>query len=276
MISLDARAIAQRYAAGESVDQLARAYGCSTGPVRRVLRELKIPMRKGGHQVGAPSLRRRFTSQQERTIIRRYRAGESASTLAVELRVVRGTVLGVLRRADVDVRRRRVPDETLLKLAKRYEAGEKMTALAREVGYRRAGLYEAFKALNVPLRGPGPQPTRPPQKAGRRVGGVGPRHNRWSGGRQKATGGYLRLWMEADDPLASMRNSRGYVLEHRLVIARSLGRPLGREETVHHINSDKTDNRLENLQLRHGRHGNGHALVCADCGSHNIIPSPLT
>jgi hypothetical protein len=58
--------------------------------------------------------------------------------------------------------------------------------------------------------------------------------------------GYIEVYVGPNHP---MGNSRGYCLEHRLVMSEIIGRPLLRHERPHHINGMRTDNRPENLEL---------------------------
>lgn len=78
---------------------------------------------------------------------------------------------------------------------------------------------------------------------------TGPDNAHWVGPRIVGKNGYARLWVNPNDPLASMRGKDGRVYEHRIVMARHLGRPLLGSEDVHHLNGDKLDNEIGNLEI---------------------------
>ena len=77
----------------------------------------------------------------------------------------------------------------------------------------------------------------------------------WKGGRHIDKEGYILVWLSPDDFFYPMANKQGYTREHRLVIAKKLGRCLHRWELVHHKGirfkgiKNRSDNLEDNLQL---------------------------
>jgi len=157
------------------------------------------------------------------------------------------------RRGSGRPRKLRIDDEVAI--ARLYRSGLEYAELAQRFDCCKELIGQILRRQGVPRRRPGD------------------RQRKWKTGRAPTRAGYVWVYVTPDHPFWCMRaeGGRGRVLEHRLVMAETLGRPLTREETVHHINGNRADNRRENLQLRSGSHGRGVVHRCADCGSTNVI-----
>ena len=69
--------------------------------------------------------------------------------------------------------------------------------------------------------------------------------------------GYLAVWCP-EHPHAW---KQGFIYVHRVVMEQKIGRLLERGEHVHHINEDRHDNRIENLEvLSNSEHARKHGL----------------
>ena len=65
------------------------------------------------------------------------------------------------------------------------------------------------------------------------------------GHKKKRSDGYISVYF----PEHPKCTKDGYIMEHILVMENSIGRHLNDDECVHHKNRNRSDNRIENLQL---------------------------
>lgn len=210
--------------------------------------------------------RNKFSAETEAEIAKRYADGELPKELAQEYGCAPYTVRAIARRHGVTInprgkRHRSFTDNEVAEMARMWQEGMSQAAIGRKFGAHQV-------IVSRVLKGAGYVP-KPRQQ-------VGDSHGLWRGGRTVSGDGYVLVWVPPDHRFADMRTRVGYIPEHRLVMAEALGRPLERSETVHHKNGDRQDNRLANLQLRQGKHGNGIVMRCKDCGSHNVEAAPIS
>src|SRR6266852_1497506 len=124
-------------------------------------------------------------------------------------------------------------------LRKLYEQAGSCSELARWLDIPQPTLRYRLVKASINLR----TGYRSPKK----VRHYGTDHYNWRGGTYFHNRGYIMEY--APDHPAS-KPGKGYIMQHRLIMESSLGRYLLPTELVHHINGDKKDNRLENLEIK--------------------------
>lgn len=142
-----------------------------------------------------------------------------------------GTVKHHLRRQGIDARPLKKIDWPVEQMRQWYEV-EKMTLqqIADRLGEKQKVVNKVAKRNGFQMRRTGPE--------------RGEGHPEWKGGRLVNKDGYIQVYC----PEHPSRKGR-YVLEHRLVMEKHLGRYLLPNEVVHHKNGVKDDNRIENLEV---------------------------
>lgn len=244
-----------------TVHQLVAEFGISETAMYRLLHRHGVML----HDPHSGGGRRAFTPEQDHQIALEYQQGSSAATLAKKYGVWVGTIKGAVRRDGVTLRgrgsvRKVWPQALIEQLAEEWHGGMSQKAIAEKHGLTVENVYNILRRV----------PALNSSKLRRREW-----HPHWKGGRRKHVG-YVYILLEPSHPLYEMTVNGGYVLEHRLKMAEALGRPLEKHETVHHIDGNRSNNAIENLQLRQGKHGSGVVYHCADCGSRNVIASMLS
>lgn len=87
----------------------------------------------------------------------------------------------------------------------------------------------------------------------------GAQHYRWNQGKLRDQHGYILIRVGRTHAFA---DPNGYVHEHILVMFAATGKRLETGQIVHHLNYDKGDNRLDNLQVM-------------TCGEHNALHNKI-
>jgi len=211
--------------------------------------------------------KKRFTEEVEKEIVNRYISGERSGALAKEYKCDRKMISSIAKRhghheyaSMVKGGIRGINTKHLNdKIIELHSQNLSQQKIGDAVGIHQTVVSRVLRQFNL-------KPNNP--KFIRK----GADNNFWKGGRVKTSGGYIGV-LSSEYP--TMMVKAGYIFEHRLVMARYLGRPIEKWESVHHVDGDKENNDISNLQLRIGQHGNGIVYCCSECNSRKVKPIQL-
>lgn len=246
------RMIIDLYEGGMPIFKINKKLKMAKNTVHRILKRNNIEMRTNGG-------RYKISDEQEQEIVRLYTAGVHMSVICEKFKCAVSTARKTVKRSlgivgNLSSRNHVWTEQDIKDIIEQYQNGKSQIDLAQHYKVSQTTISTVLMRNNICKKNM-----------------VGVNHGNWKGGRSIIKEGYIYVRVYPTDQFFDMTNTSGYVLEHRLVMAKHLNRSLSKNETVHHINGNRSDNRIENLQLRLGNHGRNQCYKCNKCGSYDII-----
>lgn len=151
-----------------------------------------------------------------------YQELSSMLKVAEKYGVSKKLVMNYMNRYGIERNKRPKWSDTVGKISSHFKEGVTTAEVAEATGYSSASVLKAATEVGFKLT------------------------NTYHTGEIITHNGYRMIPAPAGHPDA---DSKGYIREHRLIMERKIGRRLKSDEVVHHINHDKLDNSLSNLEL---------------------------
>ena len=229
------------YQAGASVPVLSQQWKTAENNLYRLLEYagIKRDLARYGQGKSFYIPKHKFDDATEQEIATAYAKGVHTGPLSRQHGCSKGTILEVVKRHGIPRKNRGglpfVWDPAIAEeIVMRYQAGESMQKLGWAFNLTNFRIAQLLRMKGI-------------VKVGAHARGA--RHGSWKGGKTASHGGYISILLQPDDPYYGMVRAGGYVFEHRLNLAKKLGRLLLPQEEPHHKNGVKSDNNPSNLEL---------------------------